>query len=703
MKKKCLALFPLIALGLTGCDLGGNNIPASAEKGDKGDKGNDGLDGKDGESLLTGKGAPSYSLGKDGDSYVDTLTWDYYTKSNGKWTKAGNFKGGKGDKGNDAVTYVPCIFKNYDGTTLYEFYYEKGTDVVYDGPAPEKKEKDENGKDIPWTFVGWDKSLENIQKPTIFTAQFECRYTCTFLNYDGSDLYKTKVNRGEDVVYKGKTPTRPNSKDGNTIIQWTFSGWDKKLTGITEDTVFIAQYNSPNALKCKFVNYDGSLLGYSYCGIGGTATYTGKTPIKASVNSDGVITGYQFTGWDKPLTNIQESTTFTAVYEEYTSYECRFLNYDGSLLYTSVVLKDGTAKYDGEKPYRDYDVNSKNGDGTANVVSYKFSGWDKDLSTKITAPTTFTAKYDGIPFAGYKTVFQRENGKELGHSYTKKGENAVCGYRWIRSLIQSSYSFDKKNVTRFAGWKESTADIQSDRVFTANIVTISRQQNGEYPQTRITDSSLIFILQTITNHDAQYFYSYQGEKYAYRTDGTNNFWSRVDPIQWRFLSQEGDNVQFVSEKILNNNVWNGTKHEDGIYPSNYKYSDIRKWLNNDFFQQAFYYDSFYIQTVKVDNSAASTYDFVNKFACEDTLDKIYLLSYQDVNNEDYGFIDDTSRIAYDWDGNAREYWLRSPLANYGDIDSVWVVAYAGQTRYWSDHRGTQSYSGIRPALTMKFN
>ena len=99
MKKKSLALLPLIALRLTGCDLGGNNIPASAEKGDKGDKGDPGMDGKDGESLLTGKGAPSSSLGKDGDSYVDTETWDYYTKADGKWTKAGNFKGGQGDVG----------------------------------------------------------------------------------------------------------------------------------------------------------------------------------------------------------------------------------------------------------------------------------------------------------------------------------------------------------------------------------------------------------------------------------------------------------------------------------------------------------------------------------------------------------------------------------------------------------------------------
>lgn len=52
MKIKKLVLLPLIALRLTGCDLDGNNIPVSAEKGDNGDKGDPGIDGKDGDSYV---------------------------------------------------------------------------------------------------------------------------------------------------------------------------------------------------------------------------------------------------------------------------------------------------------------------------------------------------------------------------------------------------------------------------------------------------------------------------------------------------------------------------------------------------------------------------------------------------------------------------------------------------------------------------
>ena len=730
MKKKSLALLPLVALRLTGCDLGGNNIPASAEKGDKGDtgpqgpkgdKGDTGISGKDGNSLLTGDGAPSSSLGKDGDSYVDVSTWDYYTKADGKWTKAGNFKGNKGDKGDtgatgpkgdtglqgpkgdkgdtgakgdDAITYVPCIFKNYDGTTLYEFYYEKGSDIVYDGPTPIKKEKDEEGKDIPWTFAGWDKSLENIQKPTIFTAKFECLYTCTFLNYDGSALYSAKVNRGEDASYEGETPTKPDTLDGETAIHWTFTGWDKDLTDIKADTIFTAQFDSPNAIKCTFVNYDGTLLGYSYCGKGGKAVYEGETPTKAGTELDGVVTNYRFSGWDKQLTNIQEATSFTAVFETYTTYVCKFVNYDGTLLYKTAVVQNGTATYKGDTPLRDFEENGKNEDGTTDVVSYKFKGWDKDL-TRITAPTTFTATYDSTSYAGYRVEFRNKDGSEIYHTYTKKGENAACSYERIKDLISSSYSYDSENVTMFAGWNQSTSDIRSDLVLTANIATISRKQNGEYPQTRVKDDKLISKLNSITQTDAQGYVSYGREKYQKKQISARSVtWLKVEPIQWRYLSRDGKNVQFVSEKVLDDHVWNTTDHGDEAYLNNYKLSDIRKWLNSDFLEQAFYYDSSLVQTVNVDNSAESTGTSGNPFLCEDTQDKVYLLSYKDINDEDYGFTDNASRIAYDADGNAQDYWLRSPN-DYG-------ARYVG-----SDGRVYGSYvghsDGVRPALTRKLD
>ncbi len=67
--------------------------------GDKGDAGDSGSKGEDGTSVRTGKGEPSESLGNDGDSYIDLSNFDFYVKEDGKWSKEGNIKGEKGEKG----------------------------------------------------------------------------------------------------------------------------------------------------------------------------------------------------------------------------------------------------------------------------------------------------------------------------------------------------------------------------------------------------------------------------------------------------------------------------------------------------------------------------------------------------------------------------------------------------------------------------
>ena len=59
----------------------------------KGKDGVDGKDGSDGTSLLTGNGVPSSSMGKNGDSYIDLDTWDFYVKESNEWVKKGNIKG----------------------------------------------------------------------------------------------------------------------------------------------------------------------------------------------------------------------------------------------------------------------------------------------------------------------------------------------------------------------------------------------------------------------------------------------------------------------------------------------------------------------------------------------------------------------------------------------------------------------------------
>ena len=57
------------------------------------------IKGADGASVLTGAGVPADTLGADGDTYIDTSSYDFYTKTSGAWGKKGNIKGATGANG----------------------------------------------------------------------------------------------------------------------------------------------------------------------------------------------------------------------------------------------------------------------------------------------------------------------------------------------------------------------------------------------------------------------------------------------------------------------------------------------------------------------------------------------------------------------------------------------------------------------------
>lgn len=75
-------------------------------QGEQGFPGNDGNPGKDGAAFLQGKGEPASTLGKDGDSYLDVDSDNIYFKNNGAWSLVGNIKGADGEPGDDGASFL---------------------------------------------------------------------------------------------------------------------------------------------------------------------------------------------------------------------------------------------------------------------------------------------------------------------------------------------------------------------------------------------------------------------------------------------------------------------------------------------------------------------------------------------------------------------------------------------------------------------
>lgn len=291
-----------------------------------------------------------------------------------------NFTGCNNSENNFPDIHVK--FVNYDDTVLYETTVKYGESPVYLGEEPKR----ESTKETSYVFSGWDIDISNLLfKDTVFTAQYTANvreYFVVFYNYDDSKIWQTTVKYGECAQFNHEYPKR---KSDDERIVYEFSGWDKDIDTykIVEDTSFKATFKSFEIVFATFNNYDGSFLAKEKVKKGNNAVYSGATPAKPYSGTD---RGYRFLGWDKPLTNMMNDTTFTAQFALLNLYAVTFQNYDGSILQQSKVLEGENAVYTGKTPYRNSYIS---GDY---ITNYSFIGWDYSLEN-IMRDTTFTAQF----------------------------------------------------------------------------------------------------------------------------------------------------------------------------------------------------------------------------------------------------------------------------------------------------------------------
>ncbi|MCR5725118.1 MAG: DUF6273 domain-containing protein [Treponema sp.] len=229
------------------------------------------------------------------------------------------------------------------------------------------------------------------------------------------------------------------------------------------------------------------------------------------------------------------------------------------------------------------------------------------------------------------------------------------------------------------------------------------------------------------------------------------YYFKVQPIEWRVLTSNYNSTGkklLLAESILTANVPyyylnSGTRSIDDdttVYPNNYKYSQIRAYLNGlnyynnsntavttynekGFLQKAFTTSAQdLIETTAVDNSAASTTDSsgavrqATTYACENTSDKIFLLSEKEVTTSTYGFAAYNSsgtfntriRVTTDYakanmayqsttSGRGGNWRLRSPDYSYSEY--VRSVRDYGDT--YTRSLVFNSYHGVCPALCVE--
>jgi hypothetical protein len=166
-----------------------------------------------------------------------------------------------------------------------------------------------------------------------------------------------------------------------------------------------------------------------------------------------------------------------------------------------------------------------------------------------------------------------------------------------------------------------------------------------------------------------------------------------EPILWRVLNIVDNKALLVSQKLIDEQEFfvgrRRRKDKKTIYMNNYEYSHIRSWLNNNFYETAFNEsEKSIILTTEVCNNSYTTKNENNCYVCNDTLDKVFLLSFNEAktlfaNNKDRWkkateYTKSQGCFAYktpDAKYNNAGWWLRSPDHKYENC--VRCVGYGG--------------------------
>ena len=235
-------------------------------------------------------------------------------------------------------------------------------------------------------------------------------------------------------------------------------------------------------------------------------------------------------------------------------------------------------------------------------------------------------------------------------------------------------------------------------------------------------SSYMYYVDVDTNNDSKldyrgvYFTDYRpinttdelaNSSYQYDNGYLVNttYWFKYEPIEWNVLDQGNGQLFITSKVILDSQSYyhqmseQAFSHNNGDgYANNYELSDIRLWLNNEFYNKAFNSDA--IATTEVDNSLSSTLDSANQYVCNNTNDKVFLLSRYEMNK--YLSSNDLGAYASDYAkcqglcvgvSDNKGFWsLRTPYPNASH--QVRYITNNGTTLYDSI---TKTSLGVRPA------
>lgn len=605
-----------------------------------------------------------------------------------------------------------------------------------------------------YTFIGWyeGKTLISTDNPYKFSMPYaDKNYVARFsiskysLSLTNENVDLGSISGAGTFEYGSSVTITAVPNKGVSFIGW----YDPDGELVSSDTTYSFPMPHENlSYSARFawtpyavsVSINNGSMG-SVTGIG-SYIYGQEVILAATPNEH-----YSFFGWYDGDTLLSQDSSYSfSMPDKSLSYTARFVkNYKINVFSDDESMGTVSAPEEwGEGLEVTVRASAKQGcaidywyDDDLNEVSEKASYTFAMPAHDINLGASFTTGYSFVvsssnPVTG--TVNDASGQYKVGSIITVK---ASCNYGYFKGWYDESgelishlspYSFTMpSNNYSLVGNFVSESDIKyaSWPILSDDGKII---KYGLYPQTVVDDSSLTSSLDSFAMQKANGWYFYNGDYYAKATakpfnsyyefsNGTKieygkDYWFRCEPIEWKILDNDNGEYFVVSGLVLdcrryNSSISNRAIDGKTVYCNNYQYSDIRAWLNGDFYGSAFALGNENVLTTIVPNSAYSFGSSSDKYACEDTDDKVFMLSLRDAISSDYGFSSSISsafdRVAYATDyakcqgicvyskNKSSLWWLRSPVS---DSESAWCVDNNGAITF--DH--VDYPNGVRPAM-----